>query len=170
MGGVDLLDANIGRYKIHMRSRKWYMRIFYHLLNTCVVNAWILQKRILLQKNETNKIITLSKFREVLAVSLCQTGKNIDNITPTRGRPSKKINMVFMTDRKKLRVVHTSIITNRERYNCVSHWSVWNTTRQRCRYTNCKGFTYVNCSKCKTFMCFNKNNSCFVSYHTNHKN
>ncbi|KAL4112162.1 hypothetical protein QTP88_016000 [Uroleucon formosanum] len=166
MGGVDLLDANIGRYKIRMRSRKWYMRLFYHLLDTCVVNAWILQKRVLTQKNENDKIITLAKFREVLAVTLCQTGKNVD-VSPTRGRPCKKANMVYMTDRKKPRVVHTSTITNRERYDCVSHWPVWNTTRQRCRYTNCKGFTYVNCSKCKTFMCFNKNNSCFVSYHTN---
>jgi hypothetical protein len=166
MGGVDLLDANIGRYKIRMRSRKWYIRLFYHLLDTCVVNAWILQKRVLTQKNEDDKIITLVKFREVLAVTLCQTSKNI-NITPTRGRPCKKANNVYMTDRKKPRVVHTSTITNRERYDCVSHWPVWNTTRQRCKYTNCKGFTYVNCSKCKTFMCFNKNNSCFVSYHTN---
>ena len=30
MGGVDLLDNILGRYKISMRTRKWYCRIFYH--------------------------------------------------------------------------------------------------------------------------------------------
>lgn len=78
MGGVDLLDSNIGRYKIRMRNKKWYMRLFYHLLDTCVVNAWLLQKRVLIQKNETDKIITLPKFREILGVSLCNEGKDID--------------------------------------------------------------------------------------------
>lgn len=42
MGGVDLLDSNIGRYKIGIKSRKWYMRLFYHLLDITVTNAWIL--------------------------------------------------------------------------------------------------------------------------------
>jgi len=156
MGGVDLLDANIGRYKIRMRSRKWYVRLFYHLLDTCVVNSRILQKRVLLQKNESDKIITLAKFRETLRVSLCEEGKNLDT-TPTRGRPSKKVKLTYMSDRKKPSVVHKTTI---------SHWPVWGKTRQRCRFSNCKGFTYVNCSKCITFMCFNKNNNCFVNYHS----
>ncbi|GFS38330.1 piggyBac transposable element-derived protein 3 [Nephila pilipes] len=29
MGGVDLLDSIIARYKILMKSKKWYMRIFF---------------------------------------------------------------------------------------------------------------------------------------------
>jgi len=33
MGGVDLLDSLIGRYKIKMRSKKWYMRLWYHLID-----------------------------------------------------------------------------------------------------------------------------------------
>lgn len=40
MGGVDLLDSLLGRHKIKMRSRKWYMRLFYHLLDMTVVNSW----------------------------------------------------------------------------------------------------------------------------------
>lgn len=32
MGGVDFLDSMIGRNKIKLRSKKWYMRIYYHLL------------------------------------------------------------------------------------------------------------------------------------------
>ncbi|GFY37219.1 piggyBac transposable element-derived protein 3 [Trichonephila inaurata madagascariensis] len=29
MGGVDLLDSTIARHKILMRSKKWYMTIFF---------------------------------------------------------------------------------------------------------------------------------------------
>jgi len=39
MGGVDLLDSHIGRYKIKIKSRKWYIRLFYHLLDMTVVNS-----------------------------------------------------------------------------------------------------------------------------------
>jgi len=50
MGGVDLLDSLLGRYKIKMRTKKWYMRLFYHLLDVTIVNSWILHKRIIAQK------------------------------------------------------------------------------------------------------------------------
>ena len=36
MGGVDLLDSHIGIYKIILKSRKWYMRLFYHFLELAV--------------------------------------------------------------------------------------------------------------------------------------
>lgn len=31
MRGVDLLDAHLARYRIALRSRKWYLKIFYHM-------------------------------------------------------------------------------------------------------------------------------------------
>ena len=42
MGGVDLIDSYLGRYRIRMKSRKWTTRLFYHLLNMTVINAWVL--------------------------------------------------------------------------------------------------------------------------------
>jgi len=47
MGGIDLLDSLLGQQKIKIRSRKWYLRIFYHLLDVTVVNSWLLHKRII---------------------------------------------------------------------------------------------------------------------------
>lgn len=74
MGGVDLLDSNIGRYKIGIKSRKWYMRLFYHLVDITVNNAWLLQKRIHESKRLKYKS-SLADFREELAVSLCKIGE-----------------------------------------------------------------------------------------------
>ncbi|CAK1578837.1 unnamed protein product [Parnassius mnemosyne] len=46
MGGVDLMDSFLGRNRIRMKSRKWYMRIFYHLLDLTVINSWVLYKKV----------------------------------------------------------------------------------------------------------------------------
>jgi len=88
MGGVDLLDGLLGRHKILMRSRKWYMRLFHHLLDVTIVNSWLLHKRIQKQKSDNNNILPLMAFREQLALSLCKFG---ENNTPKRGRPSNDI-------------------------------------------------------------------------------
>lgn len=88
MGGVDLLDGLLGRHKIKMRSRKWYMRLFHHLLDVTIVNSWLLHKRIQKQKSDNNNILPLMEFREQLALSMCKLG---ESNTPKRGRPSNDI-------------------------------------------------------------------------------
>jgi hypothetical protein len=45
MGRVDLLDGIMGRNKIKITSNKWYFRLFYHLLDMSIVNAWLLYKK-----------------------------------------------------------------------------------------------------------------------------
>lgn len=52
MGGVDLMDGLIGRYIIKLRSRKWYIRLWYHFIDVAIVNSWLLYKRCKLEKNE----------------------------------------------------------------------------------------------------------------------
>lgn len=105
--------------------------------------------------------MSLSQFREDLGTSLCTTGKII---TPTRGRPLKRPDTSLnISDLKRVRTVNH--IPNSIRFDHVSHWPKWNKTRQRCNLSNCKGFTFVHCSKCKNSLCFNKNKNCFVKYH-----
>lgn len=55
-GGVDLLDSFLGRYRVRVKSRKWYLRLFYHLLDLTVINSWVLMK-----KNLTAKGVPKSK-------------------------------------------------------------------------------------------------------------
>ena len=44
MGGVDLADAMRRDYSTSRKSKyKWYMRLFWFLLDTCIVNAYILE-------------------------------------------------------------------------------------------------------------------------------
>lgn len=46
MGGVDLLDSFLGKYKIKMRTKKWYLRLFYHFLDIATINSWLLYRRV----------------------------------------------------------------------------------------------------------------------------
>lgn len=86
MGGVDLLDSLMGRYKITMKSRKWYIRLFYHLLDLTLVNSWLAYKRVHQQKGtQDSKIVEQAKFRA--EVAHCLTKINI-SVTQKRGRPS----------------------------------------------------------------------------------
>ncbi|KAJ3661550.1 hypothetical protein Zmor_005941 [Zophobas morio] len=45
MGGVDLMDENIGRYRVGMRGKKWWWCIFTWLLDVCIQNAWQIHKK-----------------------------------------------------------------------------------------------------------------------------
>lgn len=46
MGGVDLVDSIMGYYKIMIRSKRWQVRVFYHLLDLTMANAWLLYRRV----------------------------------------------------------------------------------------------------------------------------
>ena len=45
MGGMDKMDSLIGFYCMIFRSKKWCHRVFFHYVDVCIVNAWLLYKR-----------------------------------------------------------------------------------------------------------------------------
>lgn len=162
MGGVDLLDSLIGRYKITMRSKKWYIRIFYHLLDLSVINAWILYKRVHLGKGvSTTNILSLADFRSEVSMVLCQMG---ESITPKRGRPSSH-NIELQYSVKRKRGPATYIPPEAVRHDKVEHMPVWNEARTRCKVPNCKAQSFIGCSKCGITLCLNKERNCFKIFH-----
>lgn len=73
MGGVDLMDCFIGRYRIRIKSRKWTTRLFYHLLNMSVINAWVLYKKLNTMKGKLQKNIMILEL--ILYVDIKVTRK-----------------------------------------------------------------------------------------------
>jgi hypothetical protein len=45
MGNVDLLSSNIVRFQMEVGYREWYFRIFCHMVDTAVINAWLLYQQ-----------------------------------------------------------------------------------------------------------------------------
>lgn len=160
MGGVDLMDSLIGRYHIKIKSKKWYMRLFYHLLDMTLVNAWLLYRRSLMQKGE-QKYINLADFRAEVAYCLCNLGSQR---LSKRGRPSDLEKEIV---EKKKRSATTAYIPPKDvRLDGQSHWPLCTQERQRCKFPKCSSFSYMKCSKCGLHFCLNKNNNCFHKFHT----
>lgn len=63
MSGVDLLDSMLGYYRIQIRLKKWYMRVFYHFIAMLCVNSWILWRR----SQTDDMYLPLAELKLVLA-------------------------------------------------------------------------------------------------------
>lgn len=97
MGGVDLIDSMLGYYRIPLRSKKYYMKIFYHLIDLCVVNAWLLYRRV----HPSEPYLSLVDFKILISEVLCEMKRT----TPKRkGRPTAEENRIQgLIDKKKKR-------------------------------------------------------------------
>lgn len=42
MGGVDHFDQLLERYNIAWKSRRWWLKLFYHFCDATIVNAYIM--------------------------------------------------------------------------------------------------------------------------------
>ncbi|XP_044731963.1 piggyBac transposable element-derived protein 3-like [Chrysoperla carnea] len=162
MGGVDLSDSFIGRYHITMKSRKWTMRLFYHFLDLCVINSWVMYKKVHNQLG-TSKLLNLAQFRLDVAETLCQTGLPISGCK--RGRPSTS-SIQAQLEMKRSRTSAQSVPSKNVRLDQTSHWSVWLEKQQRCKYPKCTGYTFKKCEKCQVSLCDTKQKNCYYKYHT----
>ncbi|XP_065368731.1 piggyBac transposable element-derived protein 3-like [Calliphora vicina] len=161
MGGVDLLDSLMGRYKIKVKSRKWYIRMFYHLLDLTMVNAWLAYKRVLKQNgSQDSDILKQVDFRAEVAECLCK----IETSAPKRGRPSTVEQQIKA---KKKKGPAQTLPPQEVRQDKYGHWPVTLESKMRCKFPNCKGFTRIKCDKCGVALCLNKSNNCFKNFHIN---
>lgn len=159
MGGVDLMDSHFGRHKIAIKSKKWYFRLFYHLVDMAVINAWIVQKKVLTIKNMKKEIVTLGDFREILSETLCKMGIN-ETMPKKRGRPSNIFETSFKKQSPNSNIPPSEII-----FDKTDHWQLWDTNRRTCKVKNCKKLSYTKCTKCNVHLCYSKKNDCFRRFH-----
>lgn len=158
MGGVDLLDSMLGYYRIQIRSKKWYMRVFFHFLDMTCVNSWLLWRRNL---KDTDLFLPLSEFKLALAEILTRSNNSLQR---KRGRPSTSLQPVL--DLKKRKYPFSQIPAQEIRTDNLNHLPIVNEERQRCKYPECKGKSQISCRKCRVFLCLNKDRNCFYKFHT----
>eukprot|EP00066_Takifugu_rubripes_P019441 XP_011608707.1 PREDICTED: piggyBac transposable element-derived protein 3-like [Takifugu rubripes] len=162
MGGVDALDALIAYHRIHIRSKKYYHRLFFHFVDMAIVNSWLLYRRDCESLGvPRRKRKDLLAFRASVAQALCMEGK--DPMRQKRGRPSLDVDGQF--EIKKRRGPAKAIPPQEVRSDAVGHWPVVENGRQRCKLPNCKGQTVYKCAKCNVHLCLNKVNNCFCEFH-----
>lgn len=157
MGGVDLIDSIMGRYKIQLRSKRWQVRMFYHLLDLSMANAWLLYKRIHKAKGLQDKTLNSADFRLEVATTLCKLG------VPSTMNSRRSIENEIQAKRHKGPAQHVPPVAIRQ--DQTGHWPVWTEKRTRCKFPNCSGVSQTMCEKCGVALCYNKHNNCFRQFH-----
>ncbi|KAJ8886980.1 hypothetical protein PR048_013194 [Dryococelus australis] len=76
MGGVDLMDRMIAHYPHGFKNKRWYQRLFFHLVNMALVNSWYLFKL----KNQDHKMPLLT-FKASVATALINLGTSRKRMT-----------------------------------------------------------------------------------------
>lgn len=136
MGGVDLHDNFVAKYRVRVKGKKWWWPLFVNMLDSAVVNAWRIHRSV-------GKTDDLLSFRRKVAIKLLKTKVPVTMIDQEphhnrTGRPS----MISEISRPSM------IQTN--------HTIVRNSKRLRCRH--CKSQTIFMCNQCKIGLhprCFN---------------
>nr|CAH7735824.1 unnamed protein product [Callosobruchus chinensis]CAH7754795.1 unnamed protein product [Callosobruchus chinensis] len=148
MGYVDKFDMLKSLYEVDRKSHKWWHRIFFHFLDVCIVNAFIL-----FQLRSKSKSLSMKDFRlSVIAglIGAYASGK--------RGRPSSAY-----TANKFRKYVPTEVRTSK-----ASHMPQ-RATSLRCANCRTKGIatrTLWKCSTCDVGLCIKHDKNCFAEFHS----
>ncbi|CAB3262494.1 unnamed protein product [Arctia plantaginis] len=158
MGGVDRFDQKRGTYSISRRSKRWWMRIFYFLVDSAITNAYIMYT----QNDRVHNLMTSLHFRTVLARNL------IVNFSSRKRTVAQSPNFVTKkpkgsTSRQK--AIHG--IPDELRLNDVgSHMPMELLKYRRCRACSSKNLnktSKIQCTKCQVPLCIVP---CFAQFHT----
>lgn len=160
MGGVDLLDLMLGYYRISTKSNKYYMKIFYHMINLCVVNVWLLYRRVY-----PDTYIPLLDFKLLISEVLCEVLKPSPR---RRGRPllTESATEVLYNAKRKKSGPCGELPSEEVRLDGIDHYPIYEKTRARCKYPSCNYKTMISCSKCIIQLCINQKRNCFLLLHT----
>ncbi|KAF2882918.1 hypothetical protein ILUMI_23253 [Ignelater luminosus] len=140
MGGVDLLDQLLALYFSRRRSKLWYIRVFMHIPDVVVVNAWILW----------NTKHDLLVFKASVGRALIDIGTNNENrkgrpksVTPPGKLKKRKPNHHALEEIRKVQFEHWPKLRDiKNARRCHS--------KARCPKTKyvCKKFNEPSCPDC----------------------
>ncbi|KAJ8951533.1 hypothetical protein NQ314_007664 [Rhamnusium bicolor] len=110
MGGTDLMDENINRYRIGIRGKKWWWCIFSWLVDVTIQNAWILYKK------SGHNCTQLQFRRDIVKVCFAK----YRNPARTAGRPSSSLSSSS-----------SNRVSDDIRYDNLGHFLTQHLTRKR---------------------------------------
>lgn len=150
MGGVDLTDQHLSYYSLTTRrSIKWWKKVFWRLIDICIVNAWIIYHT---NYPDDKKIKSHKDFRLKLIDELVQP------LLDLKASPNCPAHLRGTGRAKKY--------SSEVRLNG-KHFPKKHSQRKRCvvcnRHKNVDKKTQNYCEKCDAFLCFGK---CFEVFHT----
>ena len=165
MGGMDLFDMFQSLYRMDHKSKRWYIRIFYWILASSVINVWLMYRKdyVILNKkgqfhDNRDKNLTLIQFTMEVSSAL------VKNAKPT---PKKRVGRPALNDTNSSLDASCSLKRPRKapdiRYDKHEHWPIHREDRPR--YFLCKEKTSLGCSKFEKGLCLTKGRNYFTHFH-----
>lgn len=166
MGGVDLLDRMIGYYRISARTRKWTIRLIFHLFDFALAAAWLEYRRQQTQLKTSKKDrLDSFEFRQRIAEKL------IYGTTLPRVAIYEEVDNTESDDEQQIRKKRKNALPHPPqelRTSMALHMPTIpeQGKNYRCRMTGCKSNkARVQCSTCKMHLCLTFDRNCFKLYH-----
>ena len=153
-------------YRIPMKSKRWYMRLFGYALDLCVVNAWLSYRRDCKEHDEAG--LPLKDFRVQLFWFLSNQKPTI--LRPSRSSmspqartssPSNTVDIPRPIRGHRSIVPDASIRFDKTMFHCPVH-----TSRHACKHCSRQGLivrSNIACKVCKVHLCCNSERNCFFS-------
>ena len=165
MGGVDLCDMLISLYRITLKTRRWYIKIFWHCIDIAKVNAWLLYKQHCKEQGIGRRNqLSLLKFILKIADTLIHSNRQVCPVaTPGKaGRPRKRKSQMEEAT-KRGRKPFTPPPKKEVCEDKFAHWpEVRSDCKGRCRQCQ-TGFSGVYCIKCGKCLCLTGEKNCFFT-------
>lgn len=171
MGGVDLADRYRMLYDVNRKSKKWWHRLFFALLDICFVNAYVIYTQIFDK-------LPLLDFRRSLSLGLIvmnslstsKTKKNSSAPLKTKEKGRKRSLSLPVSNNEliKRRKTNYSVGKDVRLNNRGGHWPVFTPKRGRCEecsLNKIQSKPMSKCSQCKVYLCVNEKKNCFCNYH-----
>ena len=144
MGGIDQVDRKVKTYESQRKSTKWYKKVFFHLVDLCVYNSYMVWKIL-----HPGSVLTYKQY--ILAI-IKKIFQEFPPDATTKGKPP----------------------TNPQLRKIGNHFPNPNIKNGKSGYSNChlckleskRVQTKFKCTVCNVFLCINTNPSCFQRYHT----
>lgn len=160
MGGVDLNDMLVALYRMNLGTKKYYMRIFFHIIDVCIVNAWLLYRK---SVGNVKKVKPLINFKAEIAHGLLTYGRIYSSRrgTPTsRQASASPSNPLYKPGPSRLSTLDS-------RFDNIGHMPLYEKKKNRCKHChNINAYSRMKCIKCNVHLCFTEKKNCFIDYHT----
>ncbi|XP_028157151.1 piggyBac transposable element-derived protein 4-like isoform X1 [Ostrinia furnacalis] len=151
MGGADSKDQKLSMYLLERkRGQKWYMKVFKRLLNTSLLNTFIIYT-----KNPMPRPLTHREFRVEVALGLLEHFSSketpVNPLTPASPDLDKNVRRLQVADHFP---AHTGKMPGKNKHKqlrCV-----------RCTAAGRRTMVTVKCTFCNVPLCFG---SCWAEYH-----
>ena len=147
-------------YRIEVKTTRWYIKVFWHMVDIAKVNSWLLYRR---HQNQLNiplkKPKTLSNFTKEIAAGLMHTNKSLTEAKGC-GRPKCSSIEASRHGGKKPAIATPCSDVRFDQYG---HWPIPTQDKKRCRL--CQSYSRITCEKCGIHLCLNGSRNCFKTFH-----